>query len=240
MKTARDVKHDTVKTKGGGTVIGRSLRGVAKVSPISAASRGGSLILINKNASGIATRLAPALVPESEAKQKFTPEAIELAKKGYSRVEKAWKNLGGNEFKLKEAILKGYKSKPEKLPRKSESSNAVGASVLISAGASLIAALLTLINKIGVKKNPYKNGSAPSEFKAGLDNGDVEETVPVESDAPQVDPNTGKWVDPETGNEVDPNTGKEMILGMKPVLFWTVTGLSAVALGFGIYAVVKK
>lgn len=274
MKTARDTKRDTVKEDGGGKPLARAFRGVVKVNPLTATGRAGAIALISRNASGIATRLAPALVSESEANQKFTPEAIVLSKKAWEKVKKAWRNLGGNEFKLRDAILKGYKLKPEKLPRKvkenssidgQKASTVVGASsgvvaatgailgatlsnpasavaVLgaIALGLTIVASIIKLLGSAGAKEDPYKSGETPIDYTKSMNDGTIETDPEIDPNDPTIDPKTGNWIDPKTGKTVDPKTGVELILGMTPPIFWTVTGISIVAIGFGIYALVKN
>jgi hypothetical protein len=250
INNARETKREIVTEKGGGKLFTRVGRGFTRVFPITAASRGGALKLIQNNTAGFATRLAPALVPQAEANQKFDSQAIQLAKKGWERIKKTWRNAGGSDVKLREAILKGYRKKPEKLPRSERKasgvhgeqySNAVSEAVLttiIVAGAGLLSTLIGVIANAGVRKNPYKSNSTPDTFRAGFDN--VETNVPVDPNFPTVDPRTGEWVDPQTGRPVDPRTGQQLILGMNPYL---AIGLGVVVLagaGFGIYRLVKS
>lgn len=255
IKNARVEKRDTIKEDGGGRVLTRIGRGFTKVNPITATARGGALLAIKKvNVSGFATRLAPALVSESEAKNKFTPEAIALSKKGWLKVKKSWRNLGGNEFNLRDAILEGYNKKPEKLPRKTEASfngemseethsnvvdwMAVG--VVGSLGLSLIGMLVNAITKMGVKKNPYKQNTLPTDYRNALNSGDIDENIAVDPNDPIIDPRTGGWIDPNTGRPVDPKTGQQLILGMNPYLAIGLGTVAVVGLGIGIYKLAKK
>ena len=212
--------------------VGRKIvRAVAKVTPITAIGRGGALTLIGMNGFGFATRLAPALLPDAEAQKLFKPEAIEKAKKGWIKLQRAWKNLGGNPEKLKKSILKGWKKKPEKYkePTKEEKefSNEVGTAVWVGAGATVVASLIGLVGKI-IEKNPYKSGETPPDFQQGLNDGSLN-TPPIDPNAPTLN-TKGEWIDPKTGEKVDPLTGKkdDRILGLNKYL----------ALGIGVAGVV--
>lgn len=260
IKNARFEKRQTVKEEGGGKFFGRVGRGFNKVNPITASGRGGALMLIKQNASGFATRLAPALVPDTEAKQKFTPEAIELAKKGWEKVKKSWKNLGGNEFKLRDAILQGYKKKPNKLPRSAakssiagynpyskqiwdmEYSNALGiddALAIAGLGVSVLIALINLIGRAGVKKDPYKSANIDPEYTRSMGSGDVETYIAPDPYEPVLD-DRGRWIDPETGKPIDPKTGQQLILGMNPYLAIGLGTVILVAGGIATYKLVTR
>lgn len=252
-KAAREEKRDKIKAAGG-SFMARAWKGVAKVFPITLAGRGGALILIGENAFGFATRVAPALLPPSEANKKFTPDAIVGAKKAWIKLQRAWANLGGNTDKLKAKILQGYKKKPMKVSKKSgfdgydtysfdktlyveDYSNVDPASLAtaITAGLTTVAGLLKTI--IEAKQNPYKTGEAPDEFLRGLDEGAMIEPEP-DPNAPKYDPNTGEWIDPSSGRPIDPQTGefKDNVLGMNK---WLAIGLG-VALVTAIVLIVRK
>lgn len=214
--------------------VGRKIwRAVVQVTPITAIGRGGALTLVSMNGFGFATRLAPALLPDAEAQKLFKPEAIEKAKKGWIKVQRAWKNLGGNPEKLKNSVLKGWKKKPEKYKEptqeEKEFSNIepVTTSALIGAGATIVGSLLGLIGKI-VDKNPYKDGQTPSDFQQALNDGSLN-TPPIDPNAPVLN-TKGEWIDPKTGEKIDPKTGKkdDRIFGLNKYL----------ALGIGVAGIV--
>jgi hypothetical protein len=253
-KDARQTKREKVK-EAGGNFVARAWRGVAKVFPITLAGRGGATILIGENAFGFATRLAPALVPEAEAKQKFTPEAIAGAKTAWVKLTRAWKNLGGDPEKLKKAILKGYRKKPMKVKKKSgfdgydqysfdntvyvdDYSNAVDPVTLTTAITAGLGTLATLIGVIvNATKNPYKQGQEPQDFRNAMNEGALD-APPPDPNAPKYNPNTGEWVDPSTGKAIDPQTGefKDNILGMNK---WLAIGLG-LALVTGVILIARK
>ena len=104
LKTERKDKRGDIKDAGG-NIIGRGYRGLAKITPILALSRGGVLILVGENTWGFATRLAPALLPDAEAKELFKPDAIVNAKKGWKKVANGYKNMGGDAEKLKNKVI---------------------------------------------------------------------------------------------------------------------------------------
>lgn len=249
-KAERKAKREAIK-EAGGSFIARVGRGVAKVFPLTASSRGGIIILAKINAFGFSTRVAPALVPESEAKKLFKPEAIKGAKKAWKKISNAFKNLGGNPENLEVAILDGYKKKASKVERKSaldgsdykkitiyEYSNVVdpATATLIATGISAFVSLLGIVVK-NVGKDPYKSGEAPQNWE---DSKRAVDDVPApDPDEPQIDPETGEWIDPETGKRIDPLTGtyKDEIFGMNQWLFFGILG--AVVIG-GIVLIAKR
>jgi len=212
----------------------KAVRFATRFTPITALGRGSALLLVQMNAFGYATRLAPALLPDTEAQNLFKPESIQKAKDGWIKTQRAWKNLGGKPEKLKEAILKGYKKKPEKLKEptqeEKEFSNVAepisGGTILI-VGGSILTSLIGLVGKI-VDKNPYKSGKTPAEFQQGLDDGSVE-NPPLDPNAPALN-TKGDWIDPKTGEKINPETGKldDRIFGINKYL----------AIGIGITGVV--
>lgn len=211
----------------------KALRVATRFTPITAIGRGGALTLIGMNGFGFSTRLAPALLPDAEAQKLFKPESIQKAKEGWIKTQRAWKNLGGKPEKLKEAILKGYKKKPEKLKEptqeEKEFSNIepVTTVALIGAGSTIVGSLLGLVEKI-VDKNPYQDGKTPPDYAQGLNDGSVE-NPPLDPNAPALN-TKGEWIDPKTGEKVDPQTGKldDRIFGINKYL----------AIGIGITGVV--
>jgi hypothetical protein len=234
-KDARKEKRAKVKEAGGNLLV-RYARGMAKVFPLTLAGRGGAITLIKKNAFGFATRIAPALVSEQEAKSKFSPEGISGAKAGWKKLAKAWRNLGGNPDKLKKAILSGYNKKPMKIGGKKSkfdgdnSSNISGAELapLIIAGVGTLTSLIAVIAGVA-KKDPYKKGETPPEYEDAKRSGDLN-PPPADPNTPVIDPTSGEWIDPNTGREIDPLTGqfKDTILGMNK---WLVIGLGVAVIG---------
>jgi len=212
----------------------KALRFATRFTPITALGRGGALLLTEMNGFGFATRLAPALLPDAEARKLFKTESIEKAKKGWIKVQRAWKNLGGKPEKLKQSILKGWKKKPEKLkePTKEEKefSNLEPAitTALIGAGTTVVSTLITAISQAGVDKNPYKDGQTPADFQQGVNDGSVQ-NPPLDPKAPALN-TKGEWIDPKTGEKINPQTGKkdDRIFGINKYL----------ALGIGVAGVV--
>lgn len=253
-KDIRQDKRSNIKEYGG-SFVSRAWKGIAKVMPITLAGRAGALVLIGQNAFGFATRVAPALIPSNEAKQKFTDEAISGAKESWMKLSNAWENLGGNPDKLKDKIVKGYRKKPMKISRKSsfdgayeeysysnsvsieEYSNAEPASIAtaITTGLATVLGLLQTIKK--AKKDPYKSGQTPPEYVDAIKKGALSEPDP-DSNSPQYDPTIDQWVDPKTGKPIDPNTGEyqDNILGMNK---WLAIGLGVAVVSSVILLAVK-
>jgi hypothetical protein len=214
----------------------KAVRFATRFTPITALGRGSALLLVQMNAFGYATRLAPALLPDAEAQNLFKPESIQKAKDGWIKTQRAWKNLGGKPEKLKEAILKGYKKKPEKLKEptqeEKEFSNVAepisGGTILI-VGGSILTSLIGLVGKI-VDKNPYKDGKTPPNFQEGLNDGLVE-NPPLDPNAPALN-TKGDWIDPKTGEKINPETGKldDRIFGVNKYLVFGIGVAGVVAL----------
>jgi hypothetical protein len=213
----------------------KAVRFATRFTPITALGRGGALLLIEMNGFGFATRLAPALLPDAEARNLFKPESIEKAKKGWIKIKRAWKNVGGNPDKLKETIIKAYKKKPKKIKaessEKEEHSNFIvsgGTAVLIMAGVSLVTSMVKSLTESQVDKDPYRKEKIPAEFEEALKSGALDEP-PLDLNAPAVN-EKGEWIDPKTGEKVNPLTGKkdDRIFGLNKYL----------ALGIGVAGVV--
>ena len=214
----------------------KAVRFATRFTPITALGRGGALLLIEMNGFGFATRLAPALLPDAEARNLFKPESIEKAKKGWAKVQRSWKDLGGKVDKLQSAILKGYKKKPEKLKEPTEEEKEfsnlepITTTALIGAGTGIVTALIDAISKAGVDKNPYKGGKTPPNFQQGLNDGSVE-NPPLDPNAPALN-TKGEWIDPKTGEKVNPQTGKldDRIFGVNKYLVFGIGVAGVVAL----------
>lgn len=250
IKKERKEKRAEIKDAGG-NLLGRTWRATAKVNPVLLASRGSVLALLDMNAFGFSTRLAPALLPDDKSKELFKPDAIIKAKKGWEKVSRAWKNLGGDPNKLKSNALKGYNKKPLKVARKSsfegedyyefeEQSNFVDPvtlTTIITTGLSTLAGLITTFSKAGGEKNPYKPEKTPDDFKTGLEEGAVENPE-IPENSPTVN-EKGEWIEQSTGKVIDPVTGKykDNILGMNK---WVAIGLGVVALAGVIYLIKGK
>lgn len=252
-KEQRDIKKERVKDAGG-TFLARVGKGFAKVFPLTASARGGILLLTKMNAFGFATRVAPALIPEAEAKKKFKPEAITNGKKAWDKISRAFENMGGRSDKLKEAILKSYKKKASKVEKKAsatgdnyttfvipEYSNLDPATAtLIATGITALVSLIGILASNKVPKDPYLDGEAPDSWNESKNA--VNEVPPPDPNEPRIDPVTGEWIDPETGKAIDPLTGafKNEIFGMNKYLFYGLLGVGAVGIFFLVRKMMKK
>jgi hypothetical protein len=249
VKKERKDKRSDIK-EAGGNVFGRGLRAVAKVTPIVALARGGVLILVGENTFGFATRLAPALLPDAEAKELFKPEAIVNAKKGWEKVKKGYKNMGGDPEKLRKKAIEGYKKKPYKVS-KTESFEGgsiyefdelysnfsfIAVSGAVTAGITALAQLVTSFTKAGGEKNPYKDDKTPEDYKKGMEDGSVESNPPTEEKAPILN-DKGEWIEPSTGKVIDPMTGKykDTIFGVNK---WLAIGIGVAGV-VGLYYIFK-
>lgn len=249
LKKERKEKRSDIKDAGGNLAT-RIWRATAVVNPILLAGRGGVLILVGDNTWGFATRLAPALLPEKEAKELFKPEAIEKAKKGWKKVANGYRNLGGDDAKLKSKVIQGYKKKPYKVSKKSgfdgeviyEFSevagvdDAVAIGTAVTAGISALAGLVSSFTKAGGEKNPYKDDKTPEDYKNALADGTIESNPVTDPKAPVLN-DKGEWTEPSTGKVIDPITGKykDTIFGLNK---WVAIGIGVAGV-VGLYYIFK-
>lgn len=251
LKTERKDKRSDIKDAGGnlGTRIWRT---TAVVNPLLAVGRGGVLILVGDNTWGFATRLAPALLPDAQAKELFKPEAIEKAKIGWKKVAKGYRNMGGDDAKLKSKVIQGYKKKPYKVSKKSsfdgevtyefeEKSNfeavtGIAIAGAVATGISALAGLVSAFTKAGGEKNPYKDGQTPPDYQNALNDGTIEDNPVTDEKAPVLN-EKGEWTEPSTGKVIDPITGKykDTIFGVNK---WLAIGIGVAGV-LGLYYIFK-
>ena len=252
LKKERKDKRGDIKDAGG-NLVKRIWRAKAVVSPILAMSRGGVLVLVGDNTWGFATRLAPALLPDAEAKELFKPDAIEKAKKGWKKVANGYRNMGGDSEKLKNKVIEGYKKKPYKVAKIKDSSFEGEAiyefeeqsnfeAVTISAGQVIagigaLASLVSSFTQAGGEKNPYKDDKTPDDYKKAMEDGTIE-TNPSAGDKAPVLNDKGEWIEPSTGRVIDPITGKykDTIFGVNK---WLAIGIGVAGL-VGLYYIFKS
>jgi hypothetical protein len=238
LKKERKDKRADIK-EAGGSGLTRLVRVSNRINPILATARGGVLILVGDNTWGFATRLAPALLPDAEAKELFRPEAIENAKKGWKKVSNGYKNMGGDVNKLKSKAIEGYKKKPYKVAKvkdsnfdgecvyefeeKSNFAEPVSTITAVTGGITALAGLVSSFTKAGGEKNPYKETNTPDDYKRAMEDGTIE-TTPSAGDKAPVLNDKGEWVEPITGKVIDPVTGKykDTIFGVNK---WLAIGI---------------
>jgi hypothetical protein len=252
LKKERKEKRSDIKDAGG-NVATRIWRATAVVNPLTALSRLGVLVLVGDNTWGFATRLAPALLPDAQAKELFKPEAIEKAKKGWKKVANGFRNMGGDDAKLKSKVIQGYKKKPYKVAKKSsfegdyyefeENSSfdggiSAGATIITSvvAGLGALASLVSSFTKSGGEKNPYKDDKTPEDYKNALADGTIEGSPVADPKAPVLN-DKGEWTEPSTGKVIDPITGKykDTIFGINK---WLAIGIGVAGV-VGLYYIFK-
>ena len=84
-----------------------------KVFPLTLAGRGGFLYMVERNGFGLADRLAPLYLADTDpVLRKYKPEAVKEIRNSKFKIENAWKNLGGEINPFKKAILDGRGRKP--------------------------------------------------------------------------------------------------------------------------------
>lgn len=244
-------------------LLKKALVATQKINPAAAIPRAGVLAGARVNVFGMSVRLYPAfLTPEQAKAQKIRVDAIEPAKKAWEKVSKFWIFLGGSTPALKQAIMNGY-NKPvfkwTKSARKREALKSTftgeeswmydqdvysgaydgGASVYISAGISLIGAIMGMIAKSGAKKNPYEEGVNPalegqiSDAEKGIPPVDEKDIKDVEDAAAD---EKKRGVPPDEGAALD-----DKILGIPKTGFYIGLGvIGLAAIGLTIYLVKRK
>jgi hypothetical protein len=250
-KTERKDKRGDIK-EAGGSGLTRFVRVSNRINPILATARGGVLILVGDNTWGFATRLAPALLPDAQAKELFRPEAIVNAKKGWKKVENGFKNMGGDVNKLKSKAIEGYKKKPYKVAKVKESSfdgecvyefeeksnfaEPISVISAVTAGIGALSGLVSAFTQAGGEKNPYKETNTPDDYKRALEDGTIETTPSAGVKAPVLN-DKGEWVEPTTGKVIDPITGKykDTIFGVNK---WLAIGIGVAGV-VGLYYIFK-
>jgi hypothetical protein len=86
--------------------------------------RKGILFNIKNNIHGVASKLYPAVGNTDVVKQrKYKAKLINASKSIYSKLVSKWKNLGGSEDEIKNAIIEGSKKRFLKMPYKSADGN---------------------------------------------------------------------------------------------------------------------
>lgn len=86
---------------------------VTKVFPLTLAGRGGFLYIVERNGFGLADRLAPLYLADTDpVLRKYKPEAVKEIRNSKFKIENAWKNLGGEINPFKKSILDGRGRKP--------------------------------------------------------------------------------------------------------------------------------
>ena len=211
-----------------------------KYNPALALARNGFLILIKDlNAFGIATRTYPAFLTPAEAQAKhFKVSSIEPAKKWLEQLHKFYEKVGGASTAVDNAVKKGSRHRIKKLQKKlgadgiAEWSSEKFSNLIypatwtaISAGTTLLATALAMLNKSGADKNPFEAGSdAANKFdKDHADGG----TPPAADSAAQAELEKKAQEDKDKGLGLDDGSN---------TIWWVVGGLGAVALiGVGIW-----
>jgi hypothetical protein len=226
--------------------VGRSglLKGVRafqKVNPITATGRNAALVAISQfNLLGFATRMYPAFATGEELR-KYKPEYVNVARNSWIKISRAWKNLGGDPDKLKQAIINGRNKKAHKEPEYSNAIDPATVSIIKAAlgvVGSLIGLLTAQLNRSNVSKDPFEQGFAPNDFKDELDSGELDYSP--DENSPILDEN-GNWIDPKTGKRVDPESGENLIMGIRSTYFWVgVSAIAVIATGIIIFANRKK
>lgn len=244
-RAANKKKRIEKRKKRGGSRISMLWRGVVKVA--AAAPRNGFLLILKMNMANAAIRLYPALLTDAQLKQgKFKLDNAKKAKKVYANVEKLFvQRLKGNKSSLQNAIKVGAKKKAAKLKSADGYMYTVGA--IVAAGLSVLAAVLGMLNKGGVDKNPYEEGNAPASFDktASVD------TIPinkqdVKTAQIEVIENDPNLTDAEKEEAIAAIEGSDGDIGLRdedagiPMWGKITIGVGAAAiLGLGIWAIVK-
>jgi hypothetical protein len=232
-KEARKLKQKQLK-EAGGNFFSQVFQAIAKIEPTQATMRSALYILVGMNAFGFATRLAPALVDDKTAKEKFTPEAIAKAKKAWAKLQTPIRRMGGSSVRIKQNIIKGWMKRPAKISKKEkkrqrkssasgvegyeyifeytpndafvdEYSSVVGTETAVVAG-YVITGLGLLGSLIGMLN---KSGAEKDPFKKTPADYKTAMNDGIIDDAPKPNPNE-PYLDPSSGEWLDPHSGRSI------------------------------
>ena len=265
-KEERKDKRKSAKDERRKMPFGKRFVNIAnKYNPAVAVPRTSALTSIRLNLFGIATRLYPALLSESELKKRnLDVSNAKRAKESLEKINKKWLLLGGSTAGLEKAIRNGYKkpifkTKKAKARVEEESklssvygySNATGVEegvvgTYILAGLPVVASLLGIIKQNQANKNPYVEGSKEGQdFGKDLSMSETDITLTPEQEAEIKRLQDLAKEDLDKGLGYDESTGElegDKILGMPPAVFYIGLGVVALVGGYFIYKkiIVKK
>ena len=243
----KEIKKDGIKG------FGRVLADTAnKFNPLAQAPRAGALEAVRLNMFGIATRLYPAFLNESQLKSgHFDLENAKKAKLAWEKVKKKWMTMGGSPSALEKRIKSAHDSpafntKKNKARQEQEGSKRKGGSRgagtvltggssagVIAMGTPIIVGLIQILDKSGVKKNPYTDKNINTE-DFNIPN---EDTVGAEQAISQVENLAAE--ERKAGlplDEGDSTTSGDKIWGIPKPIFYI--GSTALAIG-AIYGIIK-
>lgn len=124
-------------------------------NPLTLMMRAGFLLAMKINLFGMASRLLPALLTESEAAKRNVPKAVwERSKVGLDKVAKVFEFIGGKRSKLEKHIREGRASKRKGLAGLSGEPYSTAA-VIVAAAATLLTAAAKM-REAGVNKRDYE------------------------------------------------------------------------------------
>lgn len=238
-RAAKAEKRRQLIEDGGGRFFTRSGRKFNKFNPFSAAARGGFLTILKMNIFGAATRIAPIYIDDPMYNQDYVV-AIRQSK---SKIDRIWKNLGGNQSKMVWAVKEGYKKTPRMTTQKARimiqesTGNPVDSNysnieplsdamigTLISAGTGVLQLIMGAISKSIKNKKALNPQRAPQSLQ-NIDfptQQEIDQMLPEEYKGMRADAN-GNIYD-ANGNQIKSDT----ILGINKTVFYV--SISVVAL----------
>ena len=253
-KVEKKEDREAKREAGGG--FGKSLKKVL-ASPL----RLGLKTAIRLNLFGLAIRLYPAVLTDSEIASKGLNRANAVkSKSAFAKVSKKWSSMGGKLSKLKDAIKKGAKRKVSSMQGvKGGSSSFSGETfsnvvetatvvAIVTASLPVIMQVVTMIASSRASKNPYDANSTPDGLgleydyttKSGTSN---EEIIEAQKQIVANDPTLTADQKRDAIEAIDRGAGlnadgfeEDTIIGLpKPVFY---IGLSVVVIGLiigGVY-----
>lgn len=164
-KAARKAKRAERKAEGKGFFrkVGNGIKKgvktavkiVKKINPVGVTYRNAMLLRFNRNWGGVSTKLQYGYMTKTQASQYLENSSdYEKVRAEVAKIEKKFKNWGGNPANVKKAIQKGSSRKAGKMDGLNEELGELGALALIG---SIFGALFGVLKKIPIKKIFSKN-----------------------------------------------------------------------------------
>lgn len=251
-KAKKDVKQDIKGTKKteikehGGSFLRRTVLKV-NMTPI----RLGGVALVRINLFGIATRLYPALLTDTELKAKhIKPSSKPKALRALAKAEQVFYNIGSKKETLHQLIRDGAKKKVAKWNKKDKSIGADGylyafgfddAAYIASAIGAVATPIMAAMKKEGVDKNPFESGysgdyvpTSEAEDNSIANEPDLSTVAGLEA-AQSAILNDKTLTDAQKKAQIKALSGKSNAL-----YYWIGGTLLVVGIAVGIYFSVKK
>jgi hypothetical protein len=192
-----DIKAAGATLKAGLAKVGKFL---VKYNPLTLLMRAGILAAMHVNLFGMAERLLPGLLSQSEAAAKGVPASLwQKSKDGYEKVAQEFEKIGGDRKKLEKHIREGRAGKKKNLAGFGTLGDPLTATAIISAAIPILS-MSAKMSDAGVSASKYK-AAASTHAKAinGSIGDDTATDTPVPESEIQDTDSSGKVVEDKKG-----------------------------------------